>query len=234
MTKTVLVTGANKGLGYETCRKLAEKGFSVLLTARNAHAGQQAADRLKAQGLDVSFRVLDVASDESIGQLADYLGSNGMAIDVLVNNAGVFLDPPPDRPDASIFSTDRAVLRATMETNVYGAIRVAQALNFLLRPGGRIINISSGMGQLSEMNGHCPAYRISKTALNAVTRIMAHELKHAGIAVNSVCPGWVKTDMGGGAAPLEPEQGVDTTVWLATTEDCPSGGFFRERKAIDW
>ena len=234
MKKTALVTGANRGLGLETCRQLAAAGFHVILTARKKQAGQRATDQLTAQGLDVSFLQLDVASDDSIQKSAEYLKSNHIQLDVLVNNAGVFLDPSPDQPDASIFSASRDTLRSTMEINVYGPIMLTQAVRSCLKTGARIVNVSSGMGQLSEMNGLCPAYRISKTALNAVTRILSQELEGAGVSVNSVCPGWVKTDMGGESATLEPAQGVDTIIWLATTQKSPSGGFYREREPIAW
>ena len=234
MTKTVLVTGANRGLGFETCRQLAAAGFTVLLTARKAQAGEEAAAALRAQELDVRFLALDVALDASIRQAAEFLRQHDIRLDVLVNNAGVFLDPGPDQEESSVFFTGRDTLRSTMEVNVYGPVCLVQALRPSLKSGGRIINVSSGMGQLSEMNGGCPAYRISKTALNAVTRILSQELAPANISVNSVCPGWVKTDMGGSNALLSPAQGVDTMVWLATADDSPSGCFFRERRPIAW
>lgn len=234
MVRTALVTGGNRGLGLETSRQLAAAGCSVLLTARDTEAGEKAAAALTEEGLAVRFIQLDVAADQSIRQLADRLRRENVQLDILINNAGVFLDAAPDQAESSIFAVTRELLRASMETNVYGPIRLVQALRPVLKPGGRIVNISSGMGQLSEMNGGCPGYRISKTALNAVTRILAQELAAADIRVNSVCPGWVRTDMGGSDAPLTPAQGVSTAVWLATAEDCPSGGFFRDRKPIAW
>lgn len=234
MARTALVTGGNRGLGLETCRQLATAGCSVLLTARRAGAGEQAAAELRQEGLDVRFLELDVASDQSIQQLADRLQRENIRLDILINNAGVFLDAAPDQAQSSILAVTRDLLRASMETNVYGPIRLVQALRPVLNQGGRIVNISSGMGQLSEMNGCCPGYRISKTALNAVTRILAQELEAADIRVNSVCPGWVRTDMGGSDAPLTPAQGASTAVWLATTEDCSSGGFYRDKKPIAW
>jgi NAD(P)-dependent dehydrogenase (short-subunit alcohol dehydrogenase family) len=158
---------------------------------------------------------------------------------VLVNNAGVMIDGRSWFPRGlpSVFEAKIETLRETMETNVYGALRVTQALRPLLPDtgdGARIINVSSGMGQLCEMNGGHAGYRISKTGLNALTRILADELKDTAIRVNSICPGWVKTDMGGPRAERAPEQGADTIVWLATDPHVPTGGFFRDRKAIPW
>ncbi|MET0106137.1 MAG: SDR family oxidoreductase [Sedimenticola sp.] len=236
MTMTALVTGANRGLGLETCRQLAKRGYKVLLTARNSDAGDRAAGRLAGEGLDVSFMPLDLASDESIEAAAATLKSQGITLDVLVNNAGVLLDPHNGwgDSDASILKVDRDTLRETMEINVYGPIRLVQALLPLMNEEARIINISSGMGQLSEMGGLFPAYRISKTALNAVTRILSEELKSKNIYINSVCPGWVRTDMGGPEATLSTEEGVETTIWLATVAHAPSGGFFRNKQALAW
>jgi len=236
MEKTALITGANKGLGFETCRQLAQAGFSVYLTARDATQGAQAAERLQQQGLEVAFLPLDVASDESIEGLARHLRQHEIKLDLLVNNAGVLLDPHTSWEDenASILRTRREILRDTMEINVYGPIMLIQALIPLFNDRARIINVSSAMGQLAEMGGMFPAYRISKTALNAVTRIFSQELKARNISVNSVHPGWVKTDMGGQGATLEVDQGVATTIWLATTDDVPNGGFFHNKERIEW
>jgi NAD(P)-dependent dehydrogenase (short-subunit alcohol dehydrogenase family) len=154
-----------------------------------------------------------------------------------VNNAGISIDGEDsgDADASSVMGAKVETLRRTMEVNVYGALRVTQALLPLMpKDGARIINVSSGMGQLSEMNGGWPAYRVSKTALNALTRIFADELKDTRIRVNSICPGWVKTDMGGAGATRTPQQGADTIVWLATEKDVPTGGFFRDRKPIPW
>jgi NAD(P)-dependent dehydrogenase (short-subunit alcohol dehydrogenase family) len=158
--------------------------------------------------------------------------SEGKKIDVLVNNAGVMLDGDGDE------STDdyRESLRQTMETNVYGPLELSEKLEPMMSDGGRIINLSSGMGQLSDMGGGYHAYRISKTAINAVTRILAAELADRGIKVNSVSPGWAKTDMGGPNALITAEQGVQTIVWLATSDqDIPTGSFFdEEQDRMDW
>ncbi len=154
---------------------------------------------------------------------------------MLVNNAGIYIDYQAD--SNSILNAKVDTLRQTIETNVYGVLQITQALIPLMKEQnyGRIVNVSSGMGQLNDMQGGSPGYRVSKTALNALTRIFASELKGTNILVNSVCPGWVKTDMGGSEAPRTPEQGVDTIVWLATLPDgSATGGFFRDRQPIDW
>jgi NAD(P)-dependent dehydrogenase (short-subunit alcohol dehydrogenase family) len=183
----------------------------------------------------VRFHPLDVTDDASIRALADYLRQDLGRLDVLVNNAGIFPDPPPGSGRDSVFAADLEAVRRGLETNVIGPLRVCQALIPLMNGHGRVVNVSSGMGQLAEMNGCCPGYRLSKTALNAVTRIFADELKATGVKVNSVCPGWVRTEMGGEEAPLSVEEGAAGIVWAATLpEDGPTGGFFRQGQPIPW
>lgn len=229
-----VVTGANRGLGWETCRQLAQKGIKVILTARDHAKGQKAAAQLQQQGLDVIFHVLDVTSVESVNALQGMLRSEYGRLDILVNNAGIF----PDYPDqSSIFDSNLEILRQAMETNAFGAFNVAIALIPLMKLHnyGRVVNVSSGMGQLTEMNGGYPGYRLSKSAINALTRILADELQNTNILVNSVCPGWVKTDMGGADAPRNITEGVDTIVWLATLPDGAATGYFwRDRRKIPW
>jgi NAD(P)-dependent dehydrogenase (short-subunit alcohol dehydrogenase family) len=234
--KLAVVTGANRGLGLETCRQLAAKGLKVILTSRNAEAGGKQVNELTGEGLDVLFHPLDVTDPESIRRLADYIQNELGALDILVNNAGIFPDPFPGRGGSnSVFDSTVDTVRLAMETNTYGPLMLCQQMVPLMEGYGRIVNVSSGMGQLSEMNGCCPGYRLSKTALNAVTRIFADELATTGIKVNSVCPGWVRTDMGGAEADLPVEEGADGIVWLATLpDDGPSGGFFRYRQPISW
>ena len=182
---------------------------------------------------------MDVTHAASIISLREFLEKEFGRCDILVNNAGIF----PDTQSASennwpsVFDTPVSRMREAMETNVYGPMLLCQALIFLMRKNkyGRIVNISSGMGQLTHMNGGYPAYRVSKTAVNALTRILTDELKNENILVNSMCPGWVKTEMGGEGATRSIEEGADTAVWLATLgKDGPRGGFFRDRKAIEW
>lgn len=235
--KIAVVTGANRGLGLETCRQLARLGLTVILTARDPARGAAGADKLQAQGLDVIFQSLDVTDPASIAQLGEFLAQKFGRIDVLVNNAGVFLDPldGDDRDASSVLRADIDTVRTTMETNLYGPLRMCQALIPLMQGSGRVVNVSSGMGQLSDMNGCCPGYRFSKTGLNALTRTLADELQHTAIKVNSVCPGWVRTDMGGPDAERPVEKGAETIVWLATlADDGPSGGFFRDKALIAW
>lgn len=235
--KIAVVTGANRGLGYETCKQLAQQGYQVILTSRDAAKGQDATERLKAEGLDAVYHQLDVTDLDSIRQLAQFIEKEFGCLDVLVNNAGVLLDVnnASDMAEASALQADIGTVRKTFETNTLGPLMLAQALALLMKGAGRIVNVSSGMGQLAEMDGGWPGYRLSKTALNAVTRILASELAGARIKVNSVCPGWVKTDMGGANAERPVEKGAETIVWLATLpEDGPSGGFFRDMRPIPW
>lgn len=233
--RVALVTGANRGIGLETCRQLGRKGLRVILTARKAEAGEKAAGILETEGVEVEFRRLDVTDAESIDDCAKGLERDIGRLDVLVNNAGIMLDS--SKHGESIFQAERELLRESFDVNTLGPLLVAKSLVPLMRRNdyGRIVNVSSGMGQLSDMDGGYPGYRISKTALNAVTVILARELEGTNIKANSVCPGWVRTDMGGDNAPRSPEQGADTIVWLATLpDDGPSGGFFRDRKRIAW
>jgi len=237
--RVTVVTGANRGIGFEICRQLAEKGCQVVLTSRDEQKGKEACQKLEEQGLEVDYYQLDVTDTENVKKLVKFMQDKYGRCDVLINNAGIF----PDSKDAtgidwpSIFDTDIDVVRKAMETNVYGPMLLSQVIVPLMRKNkyGRIVNLSSGMGQLTDMNGKCPGYRISKTAINALTRIMADELQDANILVNTMCPGWVKTDMGGSEATRELPEGADTAVWLSTLpDDGPRGGFFRDRKQLEW
>jgi NAD(P)-dependent dehydrogenase (short-subunit alcohol dehydrogenase family) len=232
--KVAVVTGGNRGLGFEASRQLAKLQYQVVLTSRDEAKGKAAAEKLQSENLDVTFHPLDVTSDESSQKLAEFISQQFGKLDVLVNNAGIYADEVGNN---SVFDVKIDTVQQTMETNVYGVLRVSQALIPLMKKQnyGRIVNVSSGMGQLHDMGGGSTGYRLSKTALNALTRIFASELQGTNILVNSVCPGWVKTDMGGANATKTPEQGVDTIVWLATlADDGATGGFFRDKKSIDW
>jgi NAD(P)-dependent dehydrogenase (short-subunit alcohol dehydrogenase family) len=231
--KVALVTGANRGLGREIARQLAVLGMTVVVTARDSAKGQLAAADLLQEGLRADFHTLDVRDSESVTTLHRWLEHRFGRLDVLVNSAGILID----HQDTLISELDLDTLRWTVETNLYGPLRVTQGLLPLMRKNtaGRIVNMSSGLGQLSEMGAGVPAYRMSKAALNAFTRILAAELADTSIKVNSACPGWVRTDMGGPNADRSVEEGADTAVWLATLpDDGPTGGFFRERQPFAW
>ena len=227
-----LVTGANRGIGLETCRQLARRGLSVILTARNSSLGEAAAAELRNEGLAVSFRRLDVTDEASINSLKESVEEEFGRLDVLINNAGTGA-----RGDASVSEVKVEALRQALETNCFGALRVTQALLPLLKKsgGGRIVNVSSGMGALNSMGGGLAAYRVSKTCLNAVTAALASELEGSNVIANAMCPGWVKTRMGGPQATRPVKEGADTAVWLAL--DAPAdirGKFLRDRQVIPW
>ena len=231
--RTALVSGSNRGIGREVARQLAELGHHVIVTARDPAAAQGAVEELsKGRDLSLQAEQLDVADPHSVERLRERLEAEPGRLDALVNNAGVMGEIATNVAQAPL---DDA--HTTMETNLFGTWRLTQALLPLLRRSGhgRIVNVSSGAGQLSDMNGGYPGYRISKTALNALTRILSNEEGGNGMLVNSMCPGWVRTDMGGSAAPRSVAEGADTAVWLATLpEDGPTGGFFRNREPIPW
>jgi len=228
-----LVSGSNRGIGREIAHQLAELGRHVILTARDPAAAERAAEELSDGGrLSLQPEPLEVRDPESVERLADRVSSRPGRLDALVNNAGVEGLVATTASEAPLDDAHQ-----TMEVNLFGAWRLTQAFLPLLRlsEAGRIVNVSSGAGQLSDMNGGSPGYRVSKTALNAVTRILANELADTSILVNTMCPGWVRTDMGGSAAPRSVAEGADTAVWLATLpDDGPTGGFFRDRKPIPW
>src|SRR5688572_16616128 len=231
--RIALVTGGNRGIGFEICRQLATTGLQVVLTARDPGKGRAAVKQLQDAGLPVEFHRLDVTSCRSIRACIAAVGERRGRIDVLVNNAGIMIDPRGSRFLDSKLDT----YRDTLETNFFGPLQLAQSVIPLMKANryGRIVNLSSGLGQLEEMGAGTPAYRISKTALNALTRILAAEFHESNVLANSMCPGWVRTTMGGEGAPRSAAQGADTPVWLATLPDGgPSGGYFRDRKAIPW
>jgi NAD(P)-dependent dehydrogenase (short-subunit alcohol dehydrogenase family) len=228
-----LVSGGNRGIGHAICRALARRGCLVVLGARNAAEGRAGAEALQAEGLTVEYRPLDVTRDASVRNCVAAVLKHYGRIDILVNNAGVLLDPKGSR----VLDSKLDTYRDTLEVNFYGALRLAQAVAPVMRKAryGRIVNMSSGLGQLRDMDTGAPAYRVSKTSLNALTRMLAVELKDTGVLVNAMCPGWVKTRMGGPKAERTPEQAADTAVWLATLPATgPTGGFFRDRKRLAW
>ncbi len=233
--RIALVTGANRGLGHEIVRQLAALGARTVLAARDGEKARAAATDLAGRGLPVEAATMDVDDPGSVASaMADVLARHGR-LDILVNNAGVLLDP--EQGAASILTMTREQLLRSFTTNALGPFHTMQAVLPVMREAGygRIVNVSSRAGQLDELRAGFPSYRVSKTALNSLTRVTAAEFKDDGIKINAMCPGWVRTSMGGAAAPLGVEQGADTAIWLATLPpDGPTGGFFRERKALPW
>jgi NAD(P)-dependent dehydrogenase (short-subunit alcohol dehydrogenase family) len=229
--KTALITGANKGIGHEVARQLAAKGFHVFVGARNAKAGRKAAEEIAKRGGKTTFLEIDVTESDSVTNAAREFSNFEDHLDVLVNNAGVIVDG-----DNAVLEISDDLFRKTLETNTLGPLRVTRSFVPLLRKSKapRVINVSSGGGQLTGgADGWAPAYCISKTALNGVTVQLAAALPD--FAVNSVCPGWVRTEMGGENASRSVEEGADTIVWLAS--EAPqdlSCKFLRDRKEISW
>ena len=229
-----IVTGGNRGLGLETCRQLAALGVHVVLTSRDPARGEATAADLREAGLSVVALPLDVTDPLSVERLVADVDGTYDRIDVLINNAGVALRPADDRGTLQV---DIETVRQTLEVNTLAPLRLCQAVVPVMRRVGygRVVNVSSGMGQLDDMESGWPAYRISKTALSAVTRLVAREVSGANILVNAVCPGWVRTDMGGSSATRSVEEGAAGIVWAATLPDRgPSGSFFRDGRPIPW
>jgi NAD(P)-dependent dehydrogenase (short-subunit alcohol dehydrogenase family) len=226
--RVAVVTGANRGIGYQIARQLGQQGMHVVVTARREGLGREATAELQKEGLLASFFPLDVTSDDSAKKLAAHLRADFKRLDVLVNNAGVALDKWVPSLDGTM-----AQFIETYETNVFGVVRMCRALIPIMREGGygRVVNMSSNLGSMEKIGGFTLAYRTSKTAVNAITRVIAAELKDGNVLVNSMCPGWVKTELGGADAPRTPEEAADTAIWLATLPPGgPHGGFFQDRK----
>ena len=231
-TQVALVTGANRGLGLETARQLLARGLHVVLTGRDGDALDRALhdlDRANERAMTVR---MDVTNAESIRSAQRAVAGRFGGVDVLVNNAAVLLFENED-----VLSIPLDAYRRTFETNVFGAIEVSRVFAPAMAQSGygRIVNVSSGAGQLARMSDYAPAYSMSKAALNAFTRILAHTYQGRGVLVNAADPGWVRTDMGGPSAPRSPREGADTIVWLATLpDDGPTGGYFHDRQPIAW
>jgi NAD(P)-dependent dehydrogenase (short-subunit alcohol dehydrogenase family) len=230
-TRVALVTGANRGIGLEVTRQLARRGFKVVLGSRDVQKGERIAAKLAEEGLSVLPRQLDVSDDESVENLAASLEKYPGRLDVLVNNAAIHYDTWQ-----RALGADLDIVREALETNTFGAWRASEAFVPLLRKSehGRIVNVSSGAGSLASMGGGTPAYNVSKVALNALTRMLAAELRGTGILVNAVDPGWTATDMGGhGGRSIE--DGAAGVVWAATLpNDGPTGGFFYDGQPEAW
>ncbi|MGD9330620.1 MAG: SDR family oxidoreductase [Desulfobacterales bacterium] len=238
--RVAIVTGANRGLGFEIARQLADLGITVVMGSRDPEQGAAAAESLQSDRRSVISRLLDVNQastiQAAIGDIMDRYGR----IDILVNNAGIMIDS-----QTTILELDLTLFQNTLETNALGALLLSQACipHMQANNYGRIVNISSTLGSLTDIATPdseysvvlSPAYRLSKTLLNGLTVLLAKELQETNILVNSACPGWVRTRLGGERAPLMPAQGAETPVWLATLpDDGPRGGFFREKRPIPW
>jgi NAD(P)-dependent dehydrogenase (short-subunit alcohol dehydrogenase family) len=232
-SRVALVTGGNRGIGLEVCRQLAVRGYRVILTARDESKADAAARALRAAAdVDVIHARLDVADPHSIFALADDLATRSETVDVLVNNAAILLGE-----DRAVLDVPVDDLRRTFETNVFGAVGVSHAFvpGMVERRFGRVVNVSSEAGQLASMRTYAPAYAMSKAALNAFTVQLGEATRGTGVLVNSACPGWVRTEMGGPGAPRSVEEGADTIVWLATLPPRgPTAGFFSDRRTIPW
>jgi NAD(P)-dependent dehydrogenase (short-subunit alcohol dehydrogenase family) len=228
-SKVAVVSGANRGIGREVVRQLAERGYTVVLGARDVKKGEEAAREI---GNNVTPLPLDVTSDNSVSQFMKQVEQKFGRLDVLVNNAGTMYDSWQRAESADLEKS-----RLAHETNFWGAWRLAKAAIPLIKKsgGGRIVNVSSEAGALAKLAAGPPAYASSKAAMNALTRVLAAELKGDKILVNSVCPGWVRTEMGGENAPRDVQQGAGSVVWAVTIpDDGPTGGFFRDGKPLEW
>ncbi len=231
--KIAIVTGGNRGIGHEIARQLLKADLFVVVGARDHAKCEHALASLRKDGDHVAAYSLDVNDTKSVRRFVANVEKLHGAPSVLVNNAGIY----PEATDAKVVDAATAVWRETFETNLFGAMRMCREVVPLMKKlrYGRIVNISSGLGQLHQMGEGSPAYRISKAALNALTRTLAAEVAGTGILVNSMSPGWVKTDMGGEEAPRSVEEGADTAVWLGLLPSSgPTGQFFRDRQPIPW
>jgi NAD(P)-dependent dehydrogenase (short-subunit alcohol dehydrogenase family) len=232
MNKIAIVTGSNRGIGLQIVKDLLEEGHEVIMTARNEAKGKAAFEALHKLNANLHFSILDVANEESMVEFAEYVGNKFGRADILVNNAGIFIDQ-----EYGGLNVPLNIVLQTFTTNTLGPLKLSQLLIPLMKKNnfGRIVNLSSGLGSLNDMGAGYPAYRISKAALNAVTKILASETVGSNILINAMCPGWVKTDMGGSGATRTVKKGAETALWLAGFEgNGPTGKFFRDKKEINW
>ena len=230
MKRTVLITGSNRGIGSEIAKQLAGAGNHIILAVRNETRLEQAVQSLQLKYPDVEGILMDISNESSINSAANEIQKRNLQIDVLINNAAVLF-----REDRSIMQ-DKEILMQTITNNSVGALLVCKALLPFMKNPSRIINISSGGGSMTDaVGGWSPAYCVSKTLLNSITRQLAYELRSRNISVNAVCPGWVQTEMGGKGATRPVEKGAETPVWLAMEASQElTGKFFRDKKQIPW
>jgi len=231
MNKVIFITGSNKGIGYEIARQCGKRGFHVIISGRDETRLKMALENLQKEKINADSLLMDVSSLESIETAGNQFNSKKLKIDVLVNNAGIII-----KGDYKLLQNDRNILQQTIITNSYGPLFVTKVfLPFITSPG-RIVMISSGGGVLNgEVAGWSPAYCVSKTLLNAITKQLSYELKDKNISVNAVCPGWVRTDLGGSDATRSLEKGTETPVWLSSEASQElTGLFFRDKKVIPW
>ena len=231
-SKTALVTGGNKGIGFAICQGLLDANFNVFLAARSTDKGKAAVEKLSTNDNSIQLVELDVTDDESIKSAVNSVNKITDSLDVLVNNAAIYPDLRGAEQGVNILTVSRDLLTKTMNTNAFSPIGITQAFLPLLEKADnpKVINVSSGNGQLDGLSANVPSYSLSKLALNGATILLADALRSRNIAVYAMCPGWVKTDMGGSSAPRTPEQGADTAIWLATEATIQeSGKFFRDR-----
>lgn len=231
--KVAIVTGGNRGLGLEICRQLAQKDIQVILTARNAEKGEAAVYTLSQEGYKVDFYPLDIGNSQHIQALLTYVKNKFNRLDILINNAGIYLDQ--HQPALSI---DSNIILQAVEIDVCGTFAMSQAVIPIMQENnyGRIVNLSSSSSLITNMKDDVGlSYKICKTAINAITVVLSNAVTNYNILINAVTPGWVRTDMGGEQAPLSLQEGADTPVWLATlSDDGPSGRLFSKRKPLDW
>jgi len=229
--KNVLITGATRGIGFEIARQLLKKGFHIIISGRNDLKLLEAFNLLKQESPSVETIFMDVSSFESVKLAAKIVAGKNIQFDVIINNAAILF-----KEDQSLLGHDDEIIKTTINTNCYGPMRVIHAFLPLMKTPGKIINLSSGGGSMSEpVGGWAPAYCVSKTLLNSMTRQIAFELSGKRISVNAVCPGWVRTEMGGKSAPRSVEHGAETPVWLASEASYElTGKIFRDKSEINW
>ncbi|PRX54173.1 SDR family oxidoreductase [Flagellimonas meridianipacifica] len=231
MNKIALVTGANRGIGFAVAEGLLKEGITVIVTSRKEKDGKVAVERLSTFG-DVIYHQLDVTDVSSIKSVFDFIKTKYGKLDILINNAGINYDTWQNVQNA-----DLDEVRKTLETNTIGPWQTIQILLPILKKSqaARIVNVSSGSGSLSSQTGNTPGYSLSKLGLNGITLQFANSLRSQGILVNSVCPGWVRTDMGGSGATRSPEKGAETIIWASLLDsNGPTGKFLRDKRIIEW